>query len=359
MKLETTDKVGTPGDIMDQITRARFPTMNDLKCITTTTVKGDIVPVNYAIPTQPIPAYHSYLHTIIIEFPTTNFKALGIEHRLAGTAVIPAVAAFVRRVSRSHPDLDIARLTKNIDRLLTHSMTKKMILRLFHNALKMGVNEVRYYIDKLKAQDWNPTIIPFDTHLYDVTHQSTYDYEFFEADIVQPLWQHTNMLIRCMNLPRTVKTVDETLLAIYDLGGSSDIMKIINLNLITLTMKTIWNEYNNRMTHRTSIPRQQLKAKSLKWLSRYYTSQLRQEIYQLPHHHYTLHRDNPYKDKRHRMLEREKAVQPTFQYNRKNIKQSHQQYYENTWMKTRLVTLDEHPPATLTIGPIQLASPPL
>ena len=50
-----------------------------------------------------------------------------------------------------------------------------------------------------------------------------------------------------MQLRIKVTTLDEILLAIHDLGGKSNILAIININLITLTVKAIWNTYVAQM----------------------------------------------------------------------------------------------------------------
>ena len=59
-------------------------------------------------------------------------------------------------------------------------------------------------------------------------------------------------------------------------------------------------------------------------------SQIKHEIYQLPHHINTLEVHNPYKDKDHYTLERDKCVMKTFSYNRKKLKRQQAHVYEIT-----------------------------
>ena len=61
---------------------------------------------------------------------------------------------------------------------------------------------------------------------------------------------------------------------------------------------------------------------------------------------------NVYKDSNHYLLEREKAVKPTFVYNRTQLTQDQQNAYNATWTKTTLVHIEGQPPTALTIGPI-------
>lgn len=86
-------------------------------------------------------------------------------------------------------------------------------------------------------------------------YESTLEFEFFHNPLVQPLWQFTNRMIQHMRLPKMATTIDEALLIIYDLGGTSNIEHIININLIFLTLKTIWDTYVYQMNHWRKTPR--------------------------------------------------------------------------------------------------------
>ena len=65
---------------------------------------------------------------------------------------------------------------------------------------------------------------------------------------------------------------------------------------------------------------------------------------------------NVYKDKRHRILERDKCVLPTYTYNRKKLKPKEAKAYTNTWCKTNVVAIEEGQPPdqdpTLITSPI-------
>ena len=78
---------------------------------------------------------------------------------------------------------------------------------------------------------------------------------------------------------------------------------------------------------------------------------------QLPHHLQTLKIHNPYKDARHRKLEREKCVLPIYRSNMKKLKKTEKLAYAATWAKTEFVTLEGRRPTALTIGPIRLGHP--
>ena len=81
-------------------------------------------------------------------------------------------------------------------------------------------------------------------------------------------------------------------------------------------------------------------------------SYLWQEINQIPHHIHTLKFNNPYKDRRHLILEREKSVMETYTFNRKKLKVEEINAFEATWTKTGIVVIEGQPPASLAIGPL-------
>ena len=78
---------------------------------------------------------------------------------------------------------------------------------------------------------------------------------------------------------------------------------------------------------------------------------------QLTHHHDTLKVHNPYKDARHRFLEREKAVMPTYTFNRKRLKANEIKAYEATWCKTNLVNLEGRQPTAIHFSPTGVGLP--
>merc|ERR1712185_359521 len=157
-------------------------------------------------------------------------------------------------------------------------------MRLLSDALLMGKRAHDYFIQVQHAHKFDPERICPTYHIFDCLQDSTYQFEFFDNPMVRPFWQYTNQLLQHMQLPYQVSTIDQALLAIYDLGGNSDINKIVNLNLITLTLKAIWNTYVGQMakwrTHIIPKVKQYAKRK----LMSSYKTQLQSEIYQLPHH---------------------------------------------------------------------------
>ena len=246
--------------------------------------------------------------------------------------------------------------------MMTHSMTIKLVFRILYDALLMGERARRYFYRVQHAHKFDPDRIYPAHNIFDPTSRSTYQYEFFEAPMAQALWRYTNDLIHQMQLRIKVTTIDDILLAIHDLGGKSNILAIININLITLTVKAIWNTYVAQMAKWRTDDIQSVKKYAEKKILSSYATQLRQEIYQLPHHLNTIKIYNVYKDQRHRMLERDKCVMKTYTYNRKRLKDDQVKAYKNTWAKTRLITIEEgqqpNPHSTITIGPIIVMGPP-
>ena len=118
-----------------------------------------------------------------------------------------------------------------------------------HDSLLMGERAHSYFINVQKAHHWDPSRVYPSHNIFDNTQRSTYQYEFFDNPVVQPLWRYTNSLIDAMGLPRKVATLNEVYMAIYDIGGNSDMNHILNLNLITLTLKSIWDVYVTQMQH--------------------------------------------------------------------------------------------------------------
>ena len=164
-------------------------------------------------------------------------------------------------------------------------------------------------------------------------------------------------LITSMSLTHTVTTIDQVMLAIYDLGGSSDIAKIVNLNLITLTMKAIWNTYVGQMEKWRKQPIPTVRKYTRRKLISSYKTQLQTEIYQLPHHLHSIKLHNFYKDKSiPSTLERDKVVAPAYSYKRKRLSKAETKAFRALWVKTGLVTIDESdgpsPTCKLNLGPI-------
>ena len=133
---------------------------------------------------------------------------------------------------------------------------------------------------------------------------------------------------------------------------------IININIIVLTLKAIWDTYVEQMHMWSRGDPTAVIAKQVRKLMRKnYCKKLRYEIDQLPHHLHTLKIHNPYKDARHRILEREKAVLPTYSCNRKKLKDTEVKAFQATWCKTNLVTLEGRRPTALHISPINMGLP--
>ena len=84
-------------------------------------------------------------------------------------------------------------------------------------------------------------------NIFDVNQVSSYQYEFFDSPLVQPLWAYTNRLLDDMHLTYKATTIDHIFIAIHDIGGKSNLPSIVNLNLLTLTLKAIWNTYVGQM----------------------------------------------------------------------------------------------------------------
>ena len=243
---------------------------------------------------------------------------------------------------------------------MTHTMTTKLIFRLLYGALLMGEVAYKYFREVQFAHRWDPSRI-YPTHnIFDPGRRSTYQYEFFETPLAAMLWRYTNRLIDHMNLSVKCTTIDQVLLAIYDIGGNSDINKVINLNLITLTLKAIWNTYHQQMRKWTAQKEiVAIMAYSKSQIVRFYKSQLRIEIEQLPHHINTIKIYNRYKDRRHATLERDKCVMRVFKYNRKRLRRSIIEAFEATWVKTGLVKIEGQNPSSLQIGPILVMGNPV
>ena len=161
-----------------------------------------------------------------------------------------------------------------------------------------------------------------------------------------------------MGLPRKVATLNEVYMAIYDIGGNSDMNHILNLNLITLTLKSIWDVYVTQMQHHCKTnptPLPKLAKMVQHKLPQAYKSYLINEIMQLTYHHNTLQVHNPYKDGRQAMLEREKVVHRKHKFNRRRLKPDEITAYADLWVKTSIVAINgRHPAAVLEISPIPI-----
>ena len=351
---------GNSGDILDHDTRERFPHMRDLKKIKVRIDQGSIIPVDYAIPISAVPAYDTHMSTTRITYanPDATFKAIAKKHRLEETKVLDTIIAFQNRVTNTHPNLNISKLVSSIYRSLTHSMDKKLLFRILHDAVQMGTRAIKYFYEVQHAHKYDPgRIYPRFSILFP-TFESTLQFEFFQHPFVVPLWQYTNTLIDIMGLPKKASSLDQALLLIYDLGNSSKITNILNINLIVLTLKAIWDTYVHQMKlWRRGDHTHKIAQAIKKLLTKNYHSKLRYEMNQLPHHLHTLQVHNPYKDARHRLLEREKAVLPTYSFNRKRLKDREIKAYKATWGKTNLVKLEGRQPTAVQFSSTYVGLP--
>lgn len=247
--------------------------------------------------------------------------------------------------------------------MLTHSMTIKLIYRLFHDSLLLGTRAHTYFREVQHAHKYDPERIYPRHNIFDNTQLSTYQYEFFESPFVRPLWTYTNRLIGDMHLQTQVSNLDELFLAIHDLGGQSVLKNIINLNLITLTLKAIWNTYVGQMEKWRTHPILEVKRYMRRKLITSYKTQLRMEIDALPYHIHTIEIHDTYKDYDFkRTTERQKCMLKTYSCNKKRLRKSEAKAYRNTWAQTGLVmikrTQPPNPADMLDIGPIILIGIP-
>ena len=131
----------------------------------------------------------------------------------------------------------------------------------------------------------------------------------------------------------------------------------MNLNLLTLTLKAIWNTYVGQMQKWRTLDLPQVKSYSRRKILTSYKTQLNAEIDQLPHHVNTIeihdiYKDYPYK----RVTERQKCLLKAYSYNKKRLRTEEAKAYNATWVKTGLVAIERHqqpsPHASLEVGPI-------
>ena len=97
---------------------------------------------------------------------------------------------------------------------------------------------------------------------------------------------------------------------IHQLGSQSDIMSIINLNIIVLTLKAIWNAHVQKMRLVHELPLDKLEKQITKILTTEYKKLLIQEIHALFGNQRTIIINNRYKDQRHKTSEKDKIVLP-------------------------------------------------
>ena len=352
---------GREGEIFDPSTGERFPYLRNLKKIKVRIDQGSVIPVDYAIPISNKPAYGTYMPTtqVIYAQPGTNFKTIAKKHRLEETQVLNTIIAFQNRVHATHPNLNVSQLVTAIYRSLTHSMDKKLMFRILHDGVLMGTRAVKYFYEVQHAHRFDPSRIYPTFSILFPTFESSLHFEFFQHPFVTHLWQYTDTLIDIMGLGKKAHSLDQALLLIYELGNSSAIKNILNINLVVLTLKAIWDTYVHQMNiWRRGDPIHKIAPTIRKLILKNYYTRLKYEIYQLPHHLHTIQVHNPYKDPRHRFLEREKAVMPTYTFNRKRLKKREIKAYEATWCKTNLVTLEgRRPTAILIHGPTGVGLP--
>lgn len=340
---DPTDAVRYPGEVhADGVT----PYLLDLKPLTYRTITFsndehvDQIINFYITFNDPHPTGLPYTtRQYFSSYDKTTYRDIAKSHRRSSsetpaylTELHTRVAALLHTRNALVPGNLIHQLVSLIDTMRVVPKTKQMIFRLLHNALYMA-DQARTHQLRRGFAHWAPQKL-YPTQCVLCGAQSTVQHEFFDCPYIKRNWEYTNRLIRQMQLTVTIDSIPNLWAAILMLPKTDCLKHITNINLITLTMKSIWVTYIRKMYHyqqNTPLPERLLKF--TRESQENYSREVTHEIYQYANHH---------KQIINKVLDaRAKALQTPFYFNPTKIPQALADTFRHVWCHSDIVSLQQ------------------
>ena len=210
-----------------------------------------------------------------------------------------------------------------------------MTIKLIHDALYMGQMARHYQINIKHMDKYWPHLITAE-HCYHCQHQvSTYQHEFFECGIMPQIWTTINHILDDAGLPHRLASIAALPEFLYDAHNPSfNLSRIVNTNVIMVTLKSVWDAYQNKR----DMTADQYRADILRRLSMYLTN----EIKMIP-----CHRGNAYKHgclilngtRRRNFDERQKMLLSKPRLRIHTLTEPDILAYEEIWLPTGMISI--------------------
>ena len=293
-----------------------------------------------------------------------NYATHALRLQLAADPIVAAADS----VDSSAPDFNpIHCITTAMQSMMVPPRTWQPIFRLLHDSLFVGLRAVHHQRQVCHMHHYAPEKI-YPNHC--ILHtcqgaQCTQQHELFDCPAVQPLWTVTRRLVTELGdtdpVPTTIYACFQHLVIHGNTAKSPDgpiAVKVLTTNLIALTIKAITSANHAKMQARQDQAHNpdpaSLYTEHLRRIRHEYTTLLRAEIRQLPHHVDTLYRRQRFakqvtRDPPRKFTERELQLMPRPTYAIRNINPVTERLFLETWCKTHIVDVS-NPPSGRTIS---------
>ena len=136
----------------------------------------------------------------------------------------------------------------------------------------MGEIARHYQIHVKHMYKYWPHLI-IDQHCYHCPHTvSSYQHEFFHCGITPQLWTSINSILDSAQLPARLQSIADLPEFLFDAHNPEfNLRRIVNTNLIIVTLKAIWDAYQSKK----DMSRQQYRDDIRRRLAMYITNEIK------------------------------------------------------------------------------------
>ena len=240
--------------------------------------------------------------------------------------------------------------------------TVQLLYNIIHKSAYLA-DQARQHQLHIHMNQWAPQrVYPINCVLHN--DMSNIQHEIFDCHYIQHIWNHSNLLIDQMQGQIKAKNINELLIHITNIqhtdkpNGFSFVEMFrthVNLNIILLTIKSIWDTYLYKMKlyqeNDTDIIN-----KTLKKLNQIYAVQLNYEISLMFAHRHTIKKQakTRFNTPDPRIDERQKVVWPQARFQKLMYSTKVEDVAKATWLKTYMVTTS---PVDLTMNQLAISAP--
>ena len=202
-------------------------------------------------------------HTVKLstEYEGYDYKNIARQHRLSKSHIPEHITNQMNRIKPllhpsigDLPDEEVIRfLFDSIHNLLVPRKIVQFIFNIIHESAYIAEQAIKHQ-RRIKMHEWNPMRVYPDTCIMHTTHTlTTVQHELFGCCIVQPIWEHTNKIITQMDGTIKVSNMTQLYTHIIHIGQQKfasvkhALQVHTNINIILITIKTIWNTYIHKM----------------------------------------------------------------------------------------------------------------
>ena len=271
----------------------------------------------------------------------------------------------INDIKHINPTFTLETLMNNINTLLVNDKIKHLVIKAIHNAIYVADWATNYQSATLGMRHWAPEkIYPKICVLHDVALDVTtsVDHEFFTCSRIVNVWEYSYTLINKIIGHGGLKprTWNDTLGMIHDIGDSPDVLHVLNINIILVTLKTVWDTYHQKMLwYQEGVSTVDLVVRCDAHLISRYKRRVINEICMTPHHAQAITKYARHKGNAGRATgARELIFRPFEPVDLKNLSPEHAKLFEDTRVKSHLIKLSrQRGKAALEFQPIRI--PPI